>query len=227
MSLFTQEKFAGDKKVGTSLLGYWEKKFIEKYTPKIPKFIETYHLTLSSIFWSIMIIIFGYLAQYNIQWLWGISVMIVCQYLTDCFDGSVGRLRNTGLIRWGYYMDHYLDYFFLCSVLIGYSFIFNDDRYNSLFFILAIFGAYMVNSYLSFSSTNQFKISYLKIGPTEIRLLFIIINTLLIFFNINYLASVLPFVFIFSLLGLIVVTYQTQKDIWKMDMEEKKKNEPV
>lgn len=216
------EDFQGDKKVGTWLSAKWEKKLVEKLTPKIPKSIETYHLTMSTIVWSLCIIIFGYLAKHvNIHFLWGTSIMIFCQYITDLFDGAVGRLRNTGLVRWGYYMDHLLDYVFLCSILIGYSFLFND-KFNTLFFILAIFGAYMVNSYLSFASTNEFKISYLRIGPTEIRILFIIINTLLIIFHKTYLIGLLPGVMIFSLLGLCRVVYDTQKEIWDLDMKNKK-----
>src|SRR3989338_10868377 len=220
------ENFAGDKKVGVSLLGNIEKKFVQKYVGRVPKFLETYHLTVLTIPWCVGIIIFSYLAQWNIHRMWLTSLMIVMQYLTDAFDGAVGRLRNTGLIKWGYYMDHFLDYVFLCSILIGYSFVFKfNDEFNSLFFVLAIFGAFMVNSYLSFASTNEFKIEYLHIGPTEIRLLFIFINTMVVAFGSTHLRWSLPWVLIFSLFGLCYVVYETQKYIWKKDMEEKNKRE--
>lgn len=214
------QQFNGDKKVGVSFFGKWEKRFVEKTIHLIPAGIETYHLTLSTVLWSALIIVFSFLAQNNIHWMWGTSVMIVLQYLTDLFDGAVGRQRNTGLIRWGYYMDHFLDYVFLCSILIGYSFLFNDE-FNSLFFILAVLGAYMVNSFLSFAATNEFKIEHLRIGPTEIRLLFIVINTLLIIFHKTYLVALLPYTLVFCLLGLVYVTYKTQQEIWKKDMENK------
>ncbi len=209
-------------KVGLSLMGKWEKKLVERYVAKIPPRIETYHLTLTTILWSGGIVLFGFLSQYNIHWLWGTSVMIACQYITDLFDGAVGRYRNTGLIRWGYYMDHFLDYIFLCSILVGYSFLFND-KFNSLFFILVVFGAFMVNSYLAFAATNKFKIEYLKIGPTEIRLLFIIINTLLIFFHKTYLVRLLPLVLVLAMCGLVYAVYDTQKKIWEQDMDIKLK----
>jgi len=225
MSEEKKEQFAGDKKVGTSLLNFWEKKFIEKYTPKIPKLIKTYHLTYSTILWSGLIILFSWLAQNNIHWLWGISSCIFLQWLTDCFDGSVGRYRNTGLIKWGYYMDHFLDYIFLCAILIGYSILLPDNFKFLQFFILAFFGAFMVNTYLSFAATNKFKITYLKIGPTEIRLLFIIVNTLLIFFGKTYLKWSLPYVIGFSVLGLILVVYKTQKELWEIDMKNKNNNQ--
>lgn len=216
-----EKKFAGDKKSGYSLFGKLEERFRDKLIGYVPKKIETYHLTLSTLLWSFLIVLFSYLAKENIHWLWLVSLMIVFQYLTDLFDGAIGRLRNTGLVRWGYYMDHFLDYVFLCSVLIGYSFLFSD-KFNSLFFILAIFAGFMVNSYLSFASTNEFKISYFKIGPTEVRLFFIIINTLIIFTYQNTpLSNFLKYILIFAFLGLIATVYRTQKEIWKKDMQMK------
>ncbi len=210
-------EFGGDKKVGKSLLHAFEKYVVDHYVPSIPRWLETYHLTLLTIAWSGGVLLFGYLAHSEAKWLWLVSVMILCQYITDLFDGAVGRYRKTGLIRWGYYMDHFLDYVFLCSLLIGYSFILPLTNY--LFFILAIFGGFMVNSYLAFSSTNELKISFFGIGPTEMRILFIVINTLIVVFGKTYMAPVLPFVLVIASVGLCVVVFQTQKQIWKLDMK--------
>lgn len=215
-------KFAGDKKVGKGLFSSVEKKIVDKYVSKVPKFIETYHLTYMTILWSALIIGFSFLAMNNIHWLWLVSLMILFQYITDLFDGAVGRYRNTGLIKWGYYMDHFLDFIFLCSVLIGYAIILPGKFDYILFFVLAIFGAFMVNSYLAFAATNQMRIHYLGIGPTEVRFIFIIINTLLIFFGKTYMGMALPYIFGFSFLGLVLVVYRNQKKIWKIDMENKK-----
>jgi archaetidylinositol phosphate synthase len=214
------EKFAGDKKVGKSLLWNLEQKFIAKCIPRIPSWIQSYHLTLSTFVWSFFIIIFGYLAsKYSVKWFWGTTLMVFIQYLTDSLDGALGRYRKMGLVRWGYYMDHFLDYIFLCSLLIGYSFTFKDE-YNTLFFILATYSAFMVNSFLGFSATNEFRISYLKIGPTEIRLGFIITNILIIFSHDKVpLSSLLPYIFVFSMLGLAIVIYRTQKIMWDKDRE--------
>lgn len=148
--------------------------------------------------------------------------MIFAQWLTDSFDGAIGRYRKFGLIRWGYYMDHFLDYIFLCSILIGYSLILPDHFKYLLFFLLAIFGAFMVNSFLSFAATNEFKISYLGIGPTEIRIIFILVNTLLYFFGKTHLIFLLPVLLPFSLFGLCFVVYRTSRYIWAIDMENKK-----
>ncbi|MFC1623299.1 CDP-alcohol phosphatidyltransferase family protein [Patescibacteria group bacterium] len=214
-------KFAGDKKKGQSIFGPLEKKLVEKYVDKVPKWLETYHLTFLTIPWCVLIVLGGYLAQDNLSWLWLVSVMIVFQYVTDLFDGAVGRHRNTGLVKWGYYMDHLLDYFFLCSILICYAFVVLFEFSYYLFFILAILGGFMVNSFLSFSATNQFQISHMGIGPTEIRIVFIIINTLFIIFGKTYLFFTLPFCLAATFGGLVYVIYLNHKEIWAIDMKNK------
>ncbi len=216
-------KFAGGKKKGESLFSPWEKKFVAKYVNRIPRGVETYHLTMTTVVWSGITILSGFLAQRNLGWLWLCSAMIVFQYVTDLFDGAVGRHRNTGLVKWGYYMDHLLDYIFLCSIMICYAFFLPVEYRYIQFAILAILGGYMVNSFLSFAATNEFQISYLGIGPTEIRILFIIINTLFIFFGKTYLFIALPFSLAFTIIGLVVVVYRTQKSLWQIDMKNKKK----
>ncbi|MFA4831691.1 MAG: CDP-alcohol phosphatidyltransferase family protein [Patescibacteria group bacterium] len=220
-----EQSFAGDKKKGQSILGPIEKRFINYWTPKIPLWITSPFLTLATIPISIFIIAFSFLAQGNIHWLWGVSFMIFLQWLTDSFDGAIGRHRNSGLARWGYYMDHFLDYIFLCSILIGYAILLPDNFKYLLFFILALFGAFMVNAYLRFAATNEFQIAYLGIGPTEVRIIFIIVNTLLIFFGKTYVAWALPYVLVFSLLGLCVAVYHNSRYIWEMDMKENERLE--
>src|SRR5688572_16316355 len=100
--------FGGAGKVGESFFARPERWFVARFVGRIPRWLETYHLTMLTLVWSILIPLFGALARTNIHWLWMVSVMIVLQYITDLFDGAVGRLRGTGLVRWGFFMDHFL-----------------------------------------------------------------------------------------------------------------------
>jgi phosphatidylglycerophosphate synthase len=215
------QEFDGGKKIGVSILGKPEKRFIDWLTPKVPAPVKSYHLTLVSIPISLLIIVFSFLARENDAYLWGVSLMIAAQWLTDSLDGAVGRHRNEGLVRWGYYMDHFLDYIFLASILVGYMILLPDHFKYLQFFILAIFGAFMVNSYLALSATGRFRITHLGIGPTEIRLIFILVNAMLFFFGKTYLAGALPYVLGCSVLALCFVVYRTQKEIWGLDKDKK------
>lgn len=192
--------------------------------PRVPSWIRSHHLTLASIPISLLIIIGGLLARESLQWLWVNSALVFLHWVTDGLDGAVGRHRREGLVFWGYYMDHFLDYIFLAAVLISYM-LFLDGRYIvEQFFILGIFTAFMINSYLSLAVTNEFRVSYLNIGPTEIRIGFIIMNTLYIFLGQTYLSATIPYLLIFALLGLCVVVFRSQRSIWRIDMANKAKN---
>ena len=111
-TLLKTNEFAGDKKELVHFLAPLEKKFIDAACAYIPLQIGTVHLTLMTILWSGGIVMAGYLARTDMRWLWLFSVCIFLQYVTDMLDGAVGRMRNTGLIKWGFYMDHFLDYIF-------------------------------------------------------------------------------------------------------------------
>lgn len=95
-----------------SILVNLENRFKHWAMPKLPRYLETYHLTIMTVLWSVLNIILGFYARKSLSVLWLVSLMIVLQYFTDLFDGELGRQRNIGLIKWGFYMDYFLDYLF-------------------------------------------------------------------------------------------------------------------
>ena len=221
----TLQTFDDTTKIGASWLSRVEKALIHHITPKVPQWIHPTHLVLVSLPISLAIIVFSYLARHQTHWLWVVSLLIIAQWVTDSPDGAVGRYRKEGLVKWGYYMDHLFDYFFLCSVLIGYSLLTTNQHPVAQFFVLALCGGYMVNSFLVFGATQEFRMVHLGFGPTEMRLLFILLNTLIIIFGKTYIAPALPFALVLCFLGLCVIIYRTQKDLWMRDMEEKRQKE--
>lgn len=215
------QEFAGAFKTNTSFLTPLERRLAPFVLPKIPSWLQTHHLTMLTLVWSLLILAFSYLAASNIRWLWMVSLMIFFQYVTDHYDGKIGKFRNTGLVRWGYYMDHLLDYLFLGSVIIGYAFILPEKSRLQLLLMLTLFGAYDLSTFLAFAATDRLKISYLKFGPTEFRLALIVINALLILFGTRYMIGGLKYVNAGAAIGLCLLVYQTHKQIWKLDMEQK------
>ena len=147
--------------------------------------------------------------------------MIFMQYVTDHYDGKIGKYRGTGLVRWGYYMDHLLDYFFLCSVIIGYAFILPERSRLQVLILLAICSGYEVSTFLMFATTDRFKISYLKLGPTEFRLALIIINALLAHYGTRNMINGLKYVNFGGAIGLALMIYKTHKVVWALDMKQK------
>ena len=215
------EEFAGASKTNTSFLKPLERRLEPLVLPRIPRWIESYHLTMLTVVWCLGILGFSYLAATDIRWLWAVSAMIVLQYITDHYDGKLGKYRDTGLSRWGYYMDHLLDYFFLASVIVGYAFILPESSRLQLLLMLALFGAYDMSTFLAFSATEEFKISYLKFGPTEFRVALVIINGLLVQYGTRQMISGLKYVNAGALIGLCLMIYKTHRKIWQQDMARK------
>ena len=214
----TDKAFTGDKKLPMrSLLARQERKFIDANVSRFPRWLQGYHLTMMTVLFSAGLIFFGYLARNNIHWLWGSSAMLFMQWFTDSFDGALGRHRDTGIPKWGYYMDHFLDFVFICSILIGYSFLLTGFDKEIIYLLIPIFGSFMVSSYLAFGATAELKITYMGMGPTEIRICFAILNCFLIWLGTAWMQKVLLYVLIVSLVFLCLVIYRTQKYIWQVD----------
>jgi len=214
--------FLGDKKVGETWTTKFEKAFVSSTVHLVPRWLETYHLTLLTLVWSLGVIIFAKLAQQSLHWLWGVNLMIIFQYLTDLYDGAVGRQRNTGLIKWGYFMDHFLDFLFLCSLCFAGYLITPPELSGWIFALLIILSSFLVVTFLAFSCTNQFEIYHFNLGPTEFRALVIIVNILLIVLGLEHLKITLPLVCLLLAVLLIIYAFKMSAKIWRLDMEAKK-----
>lgn len=219
----TPQQFKGHEKAKHSFVWPVEKHLINVLAPLVPSWLQTYHLTMMTVLWSAAVVLSCWLSKGDIRWLWGASAAILLQYITDILDGEIGRRRDTGLIKWGYYMDHMLDYVFACAIVVGYSLIIPGSYSTLLLLGIAAFIAFMVHAYLYFATTNEFIIGYMGIGPTEVRFVFIANNTLMIYLGTTYMMPFLPYVLGVAAITFIVSVYRAHKRIWKLDMERKKR----
>ncbi len=220
MPASTKDTFAGDRKTGQSLLGPLERRFIDWAIPKVPAPILSHHLTMVTLAWSAGTIVFGWLATGNRIWLHAMSVMVFGQWLTDSLDGSLGKFRRQGLVKWGFFMDHLLDLVFAGSVVISYSFLVQARWLQVLFLgLLLITCATMAVSFLSFAATNQFQIAYYGVGPTEIRIGYIALNTFVFLAGTGVFRWGVPLVVALNLVTLVTLTAQTSRNMWRADVE--------
>jgi len=204
-------EFAGDNKELVHFLVPYEKVFIDGALPYIPQQIGTVHLTLMTMLWSGGIVFAGFLARTDLRWLWLFSACIFFQYITDMLDGAVGRKRNTGLIKWGFYMDHFLDYIFLSSIVIGYSFLLPASYLLWSMLCLSFSAGIMVHTLMNFAITNHFKISFSYFGVSETRWVLIIFNAVLMVFGKGLLIASFPFFVGALFIALCLTVYKSQK----------------
>jgi archaetidylinositol phosphate synthase len=219
-------EFRGDKKEPiVSPFAPLERAFIQANVHRVPSWLRSHHLTYMTIAWSGLVLMGAFLASYdnNLHWLWICCLAIFLQWLTDCFDGAVGQARNEGLRRWGFYMDHFLDYVFMACASGHLALVAPDSQSRILFLLLIpLYGGFEVNSWLEFGATGRFRITYAGVGPTEVRILFLLLDVLFIAgLREPFCTYVLPVVMIALVLLLAVLVHGTSKRVWAMDMAEK------
>lgn len=128
----------------------------------------------------------------------------------------------------GFFADHFLDYVFLASLLLGYHFLFSGEpSYNPVLLLGISFLSvgFLIISYLYFAATKVFIIAANKIyGPSEMRFSLIILNFLFIFFGISYFMKFMLPLLVILVVCFIIIFYFFQRKIWKLDMKIKRKN---
>src|SRR5438034_1988131 len=216
--VYGQQEFAGAGKANSGLLVPLERRLARFVLPRVPRWLETYHLTLLTPVWAVGIAGFSYLAARDLRWLWLVNLMIVFHYFTDHFDGKLGKYRETGLCKWGFYLDHLFDYVFLSSILIGYSFLIPQRSFFNLLLVLCVFSAFMFHTFLMLAATDEFRVSFSRFGPTEMRIGLIVINAFIVRFGTRGLKGSLPWVALGGVVALAFLAYRAQKKLWQADM---------
>ncbi|MGI9596627.1 MAG: hypothetical protein ACR2QK_10730, partial [Acidimicrobiales bacterium] len=65
--------------------------------------------------------------------------------------------------------------------------------------------------------TNQFQIAFLGVGPTEIRIGYILINTVLFFTGTALFSWAVPVALIGHVVAIAIVAWRTQLILWQAD----------
>lgn len=161
------------------LLAEPEKRLLRGIASRLPRRVLPDDLTALGV-----VAAFGVCAAYQLSneadgWLWAASALLVVQWLGDSLDGTLARVRGIERPRYGYYLDHLVDAIATAAIGIGLGL--------SPFMLLSvgtlIVVAYLIlsiNVYLESQAFGRFSIGYGKIGPTEIRLVLIALNTALV-----------------------------------------------
>ena len=146
---------------------------------------------------------------------------MIFQSIADMFDGEVGRFRKTGLIYWGFYMDHFLDFIFASAIIIGYAIVLPEYIYLFLLSLLMI-NAYFFHESLSCVVLGKYNVTgYYGVGGTELKLALILINTFIIVFGSSQSIYLFSALFLVLAVCLILRVYQTQKILWVKDIKKK------
>lgn len=103
----------------------------------------------------------------------GAGLVVLCLLLNwfgDSLDGTVARVRDQQRPRYGYYVDHVLD---LAGTALLFAGLAASGHMSLLIAALVVAAFFLVSAeaYLATHARGVFKMSFLGIGPTELRIL--------------------------------------------------------
>ena len=122
----------------------------------------------------------GYaLTSISPAFLWLASAGFIVNWYGDSLDGTLARVRNKQRPIYGYYLDHTLDCINEMVICIGLGMSPLMDMRIALLILLAYF-LMTINVSVNAHLKGEFRLPYATLGPTEVRIIGIIANTLLV-----------------------------------------------
>ncbi|MFU8861245.1 MAG: CDP-alcohol phosphatidyltransferase family protein [Cyclonatronaceae bacterium] len=159
-----------------------EQKWLPRMANATPMWITPDHMTFLALFAAVVIGAGYLLTVYSPWWLLLSNAGLIMHWYGDSLDGTLARVRKCERERYGYFVDHICDIgsVVFIAIAIGASPLMQMD--------IALFvavGYSMMNVYVHIVAytRQKFLLSHGKIGPTEFRIVLMIINFVIIFWN--------------------------------------------
>jgi phosphatidylglycerophosphate synthase len=163
----------------TSVLAPLEKRTLIWLAHRLPRRVNSDHLTVLALGAMVLAGISYWLASVTPLGLLLVVACLAVNWFGDSLDGTVARVRRHQRPRYGFYVDHVVDAVGALFLLGGLGL----SGYMSPFVALGLLVAYLlllVETFLATHALGTFKMSYFKIGPTELRILLAIGNLVLL-----------------------------------------------
>ena len=168
------------KRVQTSLLNGLERKALVWLAERQPAWVSSDLLTWVGTCGSVLIALGYILSNLNVNWLWLSTFGLIVNWYGDSLDGTLARVRKTQRPIYGYYIDHTVDGINETFMFVGIGL----SPFLNLYTALAMLVVYLqltLNVSMNAHLKSEFKLTYAGLGPTEFRLVAILLNTLLIY----------------------------------------------
>jgi phosphatidylglycerophosphate synthase len=166
-------------RINTGVFAAAEKRVLIWIARRLPRWVNSDHLTLLALasmaaagaaFWA---------SRYWLPALGIVVVALAVNWFGDSLDGTVARVRKHERPRYGFYVDHVLDIVGITLLVGGLTL----SGFMSPVVALAFLVAYLLVAaevFLATAVNGQFRMSFLNVGPTELRIL-LAIGTLTLF----------------------------------------------
>ena len=158
-------------RLNTSVLAAAEKRALIWMAERLPRWINSDHLSALGLAAMAGAGLSFWLAATNPML--GAPLVVLCLLLNwfgDSLDGTVARVRDQQRPRYGYYLDHVIDLTGTALLFAGLS---ASGYMSPLIAVLVVAAYYLVSAetFLATHSRGVFKMAFVGVGPTELRIL--------------------------------------------------------
>lgn len=157
-------------RVHGSLLAAAEKRLLIRMARRLPRWVNSDHLTGLGAVAMLGAGICYAMAPYRAGALIVAVLMLAINWFGDSLDGTLARVRGHERPRYGFYVDHVLDaisMLFVIGGLLAGGFVSTPP---AAAFLIAYY-LLTIEIALATHTVGTFRISYWKFGPTELRIL--------------------------------------------------------
>ncbi len=188
-------------RVNETLSAPLERPALQWLAAHTPAWITPDVLTTIGVVGSLVCFAGYWLANVDVAWLWLVNLGFVINWYGDSLDGTLARYRRIERPRFGFYIDHTVDAVaeFLTIIGIGLS---PYLRLDIAAFALIGYLLVSVHVYIRTAVEGVFKISYGRFGPTEMRIIVVLVNLAIIAREEWFLRPVIGTLKPFDLIGI-------------------------
>lgn len=186
-----------------SVLAAVEKQALVWMAERLPPWVNSDQLTLLGFGAMLLAGAAYWVANWNRLALLLAVIALAVNWFGDSLDGTLARVRNRQRPRYGFYVDHVLDIVGALFLLGGLAL----SGYMSPLIALGLLAAYlMVNAeeFLATHAQRVFHLSFLRIGPTELRII-LAIGTLYLLYRPWVRLGVLGVFRLFDVGGIVAI----------------------
>ncbi len=175
---------ANQTRVNNILLGPLERPTLQWLAVHSPKWMAPDTYTCIGAAGGVLSLVAYILTRFSPWYLWLATFGLIVHWYGDSLDGTLARYRHIERPIYGFFVDHVLDVVSQVLFFVGLGL----TPYIS--FNVAAMGlvAFLLMTALVFLRTaalGEFRISYSMLGPTEARVLAILLNTAMFFFGVR------------------------------------------
>lgn len=165
-------------RIQQNLLARAERQFLNYLCARLPAWVTPDQLT-SVGFIGAMMVAAGYLLSWmNPIWLVLSIIGYGVNWFGDSLDGSLARWRRIERPAYGYFLDHSVDGLAIFMMVGGLG-LSPYLRFDVALICVVCYLLLAIHTFLAAKVLGEFRLSYLAGGPTEMRLMLIVMTALM------------------------------------------------